>query len=135
VVSYEIAPANVDERDIVPELVEKRQGMMIADKGYIRPELKTMLGSQNLDLQTPLRKNMKDPRPKETLSLLMNIRRKIETVIGQLTERFHIQSIKAKDLWHLLAKINRKILSHSMCFMLNKMINPDQPLSLALLTS
>ena len=41
---------------------------------------------------------MQDSRSKETASLMMNIRRKIETVIEQLVERFHIQSIKAKDM-------------------------------------
>jgi hypothetical protein len=43
----------------------------------------------------------------------MNVRRKIETVIGQLTERFNIQKIKAKDTWHLLSKIRRKLCSHT----------------------
>jgi hypothetical protein len=43
----------------------------------------------------------------------MNARRKIETVIGQLTERFHIQKISAKDTWHLLSKIRRKICAHT----------------------
>ena len=93
--AYELAAANIDERDILPEITQNRKGMILADKGLIRPELKDYLASQNLDLQTPLRKNMQDARPKETVSLMMNIRRKIETVIGQLVERFHIQSIKA----------------------------------------
>jgi hypothetical protein len=43
----------------------------------------------------------------------MNVRRKIETVIGQLAERFSIQKIRAKDMWHLLSKIRRKICSHT----------------------
>jgi hypothetical protein len=43
----------------------------------------------------------------------MNVRRKIETVIGQLVERFNIQKIRAKDTWHLLSKIRRKICSYT----------------------
>lgn len=130
VVAYELAAANVDERDILPEIVGNRDGMLIGDKGLIRPALKEMFAKQNLDLQTPLRKNMYDSRPKETLSLMMNTRRKVETMIGQLVERFHIQSIKAKDLWHLSAKVSRKILAHTICFMFNKIVNPEQPLAL-----
>ncbi len=101
----------------------------------IRPELKTSLAAQHLDLQTPLRKNMYDSRPKEIVSTMMNIRRKVETVIGQLVERFQVQSIKAKDLWHLCAKVGRKILAHTICFMFNKIENPENPLALELLIS
>lgn len=132
-VAYEVAAANVDERDITAEVTTNLSGMLSADKGLIRPELSEVLARQNLDLQTPLRKNMKDLRPKETVSLMMNVRRKVETVIGQLTERFQIQVIKAKNLWHLCAKIGRKILSHTVCFMFNQIENPEKPLALELL--
>jgi hypothetical protein len=80
---------------MVPEIAKNLRGMLLADKGLLRPELKADLEKQGLDLQTPYRKNMIDSRPKETVSMMMNIRRKVETVIGQLVERFHIQSIKA----------------------------------------
>jgi hypothetical protein len=48
----------------------------------------------------------------------MNIRRKIETVIGQLAGRFNIQCIRAKDIWHLMSKIQRKLCSHTFAFIL-----------------
>ncbi len=108
---------------------------MLGDKGLIRPSLNEMLAKQNLNLQTPLRQNMKDDRPKELVSLMMNMRRVVETMIGQLVDRFNIQSIKAKDLWHLSAKIGRKILAHTICFMFNKVINHEKPLALELLVS
>ena len=55
----------------------------------------------------------------------MNARRKIETVIGQLTDRFNIQKVRAKDLWHLTHRIVRKILSHTLSVILNmKLGNP-----------
>ena len=134
-IACELAAANIDERDILPEIVHNRTGMILADKGLIRPQLKELLASQNLDLQTPLRKNMKDPRPKETVSIMMNMRRKVETVIGQLVERFNIQSIRAKDLWHLCTKVTRKIMAHSVAFMFNQIQNPEKPLSLEFLVT
>lgn len=57
--------------------------------------------SQGIDLQTPLRKNMRDDRPKEFVKRLLNARLKIETVIGQLSTQFNIQKVRAKGLWHL----------------------------------
>jgi hypothetical protein len=133
VVGYEMAAANIDERDILPEIVGNRSGMLLGDKGLIRPSLEELLARQNLDLQTPLRKNMNDTRPKKLVSIMMNMRRIVETMIGQLADRFHIQSIKAKDLWHLSAKVGRKILAHTVCFMFNTIVNPERPLALELL--
>jgi len=52
--------ANVDERDACPELIEKIKGLLLGDKGYIRPELQGQLKKQGLHLETPLRDNMED---------------------------------------------------------------------------
>lgn len=71
-------------------------GLLIGDKGYIRPNLTEELAKQGLDLPTPVRKNMPDLRPKAAVTQLMKARRLIETVIGQLTERFRIEKIRAR---------------------------------------
>ena len=55
--------------------------LLIGDKGYIKPSLKSDCHSYGIDLQTPLRKNMIDSRPKWFVRQLMKIRRRIETVI------------------------------------------------------
>lgn len=41
--SCEMAAANIDERDILPELVHNCKGLMIADKDLMRPGLKEEL--------------------------------------------------------------------------------------------
>lgn len=125
IIDYTFASANCDERDVAPEITQNINGLLGADKGYLRPELKQYYEYQDIDLQTPYRKNMVDKRPKESMRILMNARRKIETVIGQLTDRFHIQKVRAKDLWHLTHRIIRKILSHTISVILNtKLGNP-----------
>lgn len=63
---------------------------------------------------------MKEDRPKPVVRRLMKARRIVETVIGQLSERFNIQRVRARDLWHLSHRLIRKILSHNLCFVLNK---------------
>ena len=118
IINFTIAAANIDERDVLPELIQERSGFVIADKGLIRPELTELLAKQNLNLQTPLRNNMQDSRPKEYVNTIMNVRRRIETVIGQLVERFNIQRIRTKDLFHLSVKTGRKILSHTFGFLI-----------------
>jgi len=128
--AFSMAAANEDERDLLPEVALGLTGDIIADKGLIRPSLHLELESQGLLLHTPLRKNMEDVRPQEFLSQIMNVRRKIETVIGQLVERFCIQSIRAKDMWHLMMKVGRKIFAHSFCLFINKSINSETPLQI-----
>ena len=45
ILSYEMAPANIDERDVLPELVHDYKGLIIADKDLICPSLKKELVS------------------------------------------------------------------------------------------
>jgi hypothetical protein len=45
-------------------------------------------------------------------------RRRIETVLSQLTERYHAKRIWARDVWHLTARWLRKLVSHTMALLL-----------------
>jgi hypothetical protein len=111
--------ANIDERDVCPELAEDITGFLLGDKGFIRPELYEELKARGLYLQTPLRDNMQEERPKSFLQWMMGTRRLVETVIGQLTERFHIEKIRARDLWHQFSRFWRKLLAHTVSIKLN----------------
>jgi hypothetical protein len=125
---FAFANASIDERDVVPELAEGLGGWLIGDKGYIRPWLGSELAKRGISLQTPLRKNMDDPRPKAFVRQLTATRRLVETVIGQLTERFHIERIRARNLWHLANRVIRKLLAHTVGVFLNCCLGRHQPL-------
>jgi hypothetical protein len=109
------AAANIDERDVCPELLGQLRGLALGDKGYIRPSLQEELATQELYLQTSLRENMKDDRPKWFVKWMVSTRRLIETVIGQLTDRFNIEKIRARDIWHQASRFWRKLLAHTVC--------------------
>lgn len=119
--------ANVDERDVCPELMKNIQGLVLGDKGFIRPVLKEELAEKGIYLETHLKANMKDNRPKEFLNWMMGTRRLIETVIGQLAERFHIERVRAKDLWHQASRFWRKLLAHTICVKISLSIG-NEPL-------
>jgi hypothetical protein len=76
--------------------------------------------------------NMKDKRSRSTddcgaVNLLNRFRRLIETVIGQLCERFNFEKVRARDMWHLTSRLNRKLLAHTVCVWLNRhSLNPLQ---------
>ena len=68
---------------------------------------------------------MKDDRDQNFVIQLMKVRRKIETVIGQLTAQFNIERVRARDLWHLTNRFIRKILAHTMAVFVNKTFERD----------
>ncbi|MCK4983476.1 MAG: hypothetical protein KAS17_11165 [Victivallaceae bacterium] len=46
----------------------------------------------------------------------------METVIGQLNERFNIEKVRARDMWHLTVRIGRKLLAHTKTYTLGNSI-------------
>ena len=53
---------------------------------------------------------MVDNRPREIVRLLLKVRRRIETTIGQLVEYFEIEKIRCRDIWHLTSRMSIKLL-------------------------
>ncbi len=128
-----VTPANVDERESLWEIIPGLKGMVIADKGLIGQEFQEELRDHlNLNLQTPLKSNMEDPRSKSFMRWLVSTRRLVETVIGQLADRFNIEKVRARDLWHLTSRITRKILAHTVAMVINKSLG-NPPLQFELL--
>ena len=76
------------QRSVVPEITTHIHGLLGADKWSICPSLTQYYDAQGVDLQTSLRANMKEDRPKPVVRRLMKARRIVEIVIGQLSERF-----------------------------------------------
>ncbi len=48
--------------------------------------------------------------------------RLIETVIGQLSERFNMEKVWARDSWHLTNRVIRKIMSHTIAVLINRQL-------------
>ena len=115
--------ANIDERVSMFDLTDDIHGLLIGDKGYISQDLKLYLQDHlDIDLETPLRSNMKDDRDPNFVTQLMKTRRLVETVIGQLSDHFHIEKVWARDLWHLTSRVARKVLAHTVGVFLNRQL-------------
>jgi hypothetical protein len=110
-VAFTVTTANVDERDVVPNLCGKVHGLLIGDKGFISVNLQAEAAAHDLDLQTSLRKNMTDGRDPDAVARLMRIRRTVETAIGKLAERFAAQTTRARDLPSFVNRMARKLLA------------------------
>ena len=114
IVAFALTPANVDERLLVRNWFGTLTGLMIGDKGFISKVLDEECGAHAIDLQTPLRRTMPDPRPQEAVHRLMRVRRRIETTIGQLAEFHGAEKPGARDAFHLVGRLARKILAYNM---------------------
>jgi hypothetical protein len=136
--SFILAPANEhDIRYSKPLLTDDSGGWVLADKGYRSRDLQQSLWEQRkIYFHTSVRRiDRKDsPLPRETIRTLSGKRRLVETVAGQLEQRFGIKSTFARDLWHLMNRIIRKILSHTISVLMNLRMN-NESLKLRLLVS
>ena len=118
-----VTPANIDERESLYDVVSGIQGLLLADKGLIGDDYQSEFrATTGVNLQTPTRANMNDPRGKDANRWITSTRRLVETVIGQLSERFNIEKVRARDCWHLSNRIARKVLAHTVGAAINKMM-------------
>lgn len=133
-----LAPANEHDIKYAEALIDSdRMGWVLGDKGYrSKPLQQKLWNERKVYFHTSVRRMDKkySALPKQTIRTLTSKRRLIETVAGQLEQRFRIKTTFARDLWHLFNRIIRKILSHTICVVLNIKMNID-PLKLRLLVN
>ena len=127
---FSVAPANAHELSVLAELVESTRGLAIGDRNYWSPRtMEELASSGGVELLAPYRSKKRDPTP-ERSAYLSRVRYRIDTVFSQLTGRYSIKRVWARDLWHLTSRLLRKILSHTIAFLLNHRVG-NQPLQLA----
>lgn len=112
VTAISVAPANIHDKELVPELVEGAAGTVIGDRNYWVPKLTAELAPAGIHLVAPFKKRVSDPDPAGSTTLT-RVRWRIETVAAQFVERFHLKRVWARDLWHLTSRLLRKVLSHT----------------------
>jgi hypothetical protein len=108
-----LAPANVSELAAVPALAEGTSGWLLGDRNYHAPGLTEELAGRGVRLLAPFRWASRDPDPSRA-PLLSRFRYRIDTVFGQLVDRYRAKRGWARDSWHLRGRLLRKILSHTL---------------------
>ena len=108
---FSVAPANVHELSVLPELLESTSGLIIGDRNYHSPKAKEELWQMGIELLAPYSFKKRDPTPRKS-AFLSRLRYRIDTVFSQLTGRYCVKRVWARDLWHLASRLLRKVLSH-----------------------
>ncbi len=117
ITGYTVSKPNI-EREASFDCVKNIKGILLGDKGFIGEEYSNEMKAEGIQISTPPKKNMKDNETPSFRKYLNNTRRRIETVIGQLVERFNISKIRARTLWHLTSRCARKVLGHTLAIKL-----------------
>jgi hypothetical protein len=123
----DLAPANVHDIRMLPELTEGDRGMLLGDRAYLsHPLHEQLLAQQGLELSVPTKYSEPTPLTPDQLGKRKRLRRCIETVGSQLCHDLHVKKIWARDVWHLANRICRKILAHTfgVMFCLREKLSP-----------
>jgi hypothetical protein len=128
ITAFEFAPADVHELRVAEDLLDDVVGFGLGDRNYWSPRLFEECREHDLRMIVPFRSAKREKR--RFPPWLTNVRRRIETVIGQLAERFRIKRVWARDVWHFCSRLLRKVLAHTL-FVLLCQKHDCEPLQMA----
>jgi hypothetical protein len=128
ILDFELAPANAADVEVGFELLSEHTDLdVIGDKGYISADKANKLWTHSrIRLRTLPRRNQKKQLPVEVRRLFNTVRQLIETVNGQLTQQFNIESNQAHTFWGLCTRLYTKLAAHTLCIYINRLMGkPD----------
>ena len=99
----------------IEELVDGLLATIYGDRGYIGKSIKTKLLEQDIDLITYPRKNMRVSLLPFSDEYHLRQRKKIETLIGLLKEKYHLVSSKHRTISGFLAGIFSSLCAYQLC--------------------
>ncbi len=130
IVGLVLYPASVHDRWAADDLLaDPLPGWVLGDRNYTSPLLQHDLSQAEVTLLSPTRSPWTHGHPWPRW--LIQVRRRVETVISQLTERFHAKKVWAHDTWHCCSRWLRKILSHTFAVFFAQRLGLDSPLRFA----
>jgi hypothetical protein len=126
---FSLAPANTHGLSMLSQITEGTCGLIVGDRNYHSPKTKEELAKMGIELLAPYSSKKLDPNPKRS-ALLSRLRYRIDTVFSQLVGRYCVKRVWARDTWHLASRLLRKVLSHTVALLLNRLLgNPPLQLS------
>lgn len=109
-VDFAIAAANIDDREVLPLLVERGDyRILLGDKGYISESLQEeLLDTEGTCLLPTRRRNQKWQYPEAFRRLHARVRKRVETTIGQLTDQFSVSRVRGRTHWGVRTRMSNK---------------------------
>ncbi len=117
ITGFNLVAANEPDLPIAEsELLPGVRGWALADRGYWKAGTIGDLAARGLSLLAPYKDKKRERAPWP--HWLIGKRRRIETVLGQLVERYRIKRVWARDAWHLWSRWLRTVVSHTIAVLL-----------------
>jgi len=114
ILSFQLTPGNVDDRQPVPALFQGLFGKVFGDKGYISKDLFAKLLQENIQLITGLRKNMKNRLMDLQDKLLLRKRSIIETINDQLKNISQIEHSRHRSFSNFLVNLISGLIAYAL---------------------
>lgn len=113
-----LAPAAVPDHQVLPALLgDRREQVLIGDKGYTDAALEDQLWTSRRTLLLPLRrKNQQTQWPAEIRRILGRVRHHVETVFSILTTVFNVERPGGRSLAGHAVRIATCVLAHTLSF-------------------
>jgi transposase len=111
-IRLKLTAGNVDDRQPIPELCQGLFGQLFADKGYLGKALTETLARQDIQLITPLRKNMKPVPRTDFEKAVLRRRALIETVFDELKNLCQIEHTRHRSVANFLVNLMAGIMAY-----------------------
>lgn len=118
IIDFRVTPGNVDDRKPVKGFSQKLSGLLIGDKGYLSAELQDQLAEKEIQLITPVRKNMKPPKRTPFEKALLRHRTLIETVNDELKNLCQIEHTRHRSINSFMINLMAALIAY--CLMPKK---------------
>lgn len=111
--AWQITLGNVDDRKPVEKMSKRLWGKLFGDKGYISQELSKLLGEQNVQPVTKVRKNMKNKLMPLFDRLMLRKRAIIESVNDQLKNISQVEHTRHRSVWNFYGNIVAGLIAYT----------------------
>lgn len=113
ILAWQITTGNVDDRKPVPTMAKRLWGKLFGDKGYLSKKLSELLGEDNVQLITKLRRNMKNKLMPLFDRLLLRKRAIIETVNDQLKNISQVEHSRHRSVWNFYGNVVAGLIAYT----------------------
>ncbi len=131
IIAFTLTPGNVDDRQPLPDMIQRVFGKLFGDKGYLSQPLRDELRAVGVDLITSIRQNMKPQLMTLYDKLMLKRRSIIETINDQLKNISQIEHSRHRSVNNFVVNLFAGLIAY--CRRPNKpsvQLNPTEYQSL-----
>ncbi len=113
ILAWQMTLGNVDDRKPVPNMTKRVWGKLFGDRGYISQKLTELLGENDVQLITKVKKNMKNKFISFFDKLMLRKRAIIETINDQLKNISQIEHTRHRSVWNFYTNVVAGLIAYT----------------------